>query len=132
MVSQHYSPVMKSSDLGRTLQILLKPELKGLSDGANDILGQPITTLQNVTSCGSKGHRPIRGRHWSYSGSFLLRVKPRSPGKKRGQGGGFHNMSWQLCLQLNSQEPPDTQLHHRDPFLNSLIYAKVKVLKKKK
>ena len=84
MVSQHYSPVMKSSDLGRTLQILLKPELKGLSDGANDILGQPITALQNVTSCGSKGHRPIRGRHWSCPGPFFLRVKPRSPGKKRG------------------------------------------------
>lgn len=84
MVSQHYSPVMKSSDLGRTLQILLKPELKGLSDGANDILGQPITTLQNVTSCGRKGDRPIRGRHWSCPGPFFLRVKPHSPGKKRG------------------------------------------------
>ena len=75
MVSQHYSPVMKSSDLGRTLQILLKPELKGLSDGADDILGQPITTLQNVTSCGSKGHSPIRGRHWSYPGSFFPRLR---------------------------------------------------------
>ena len=84
MVSQHYSPVMKSRDLGRTLQILLKPELKGLSDGADDILGQPITTLQNVTSCGSTGHRPIRGRHWSYPGSFFLRVNPPSLGKKRG------------------------------------------------
>ena len=57
---------------------------------------------------------------------------PAAQGRRGGQGGGFHNMSWQLCLQLNSQEPPDTQLHHRDPPLNSLISAKVKVLKKKK
>ena len=54
---------MESGDLGRTLQILLKPELEGLSNGANDVLGQPVTTLQNVTSCGSKRHRPIRDRH---------------------------------------------------------------------
>ena len=62
-MSQCYSPVMESGDLGRTLQILLKPELEGLSNGANDVLGQPVTTFQNVTSCGSKRHRPIRDRH---------------------------------------------------------------------
>lgn len=83
-VSQRYSPVVESRNLGRTLQILLKPELKGLSDGADDLLGQPVTAFQNVTSCRSKGHRLIRDRHWSYPGSSFLRVKARSLGKKRG------------------------------------------------
>ena len=52
--SQRYSPVMESGDLGRTLQILLKAEFKGLSDGADDILGQPVAALQNVTRWESK------------------------------------------------------------------------------
>lgn len=59
MGSHCHSPVVESGHLGRTLQILLKPELKGLSNGADDVLGQPITAFQNVTSCESKGHRPL-------------------------------------------------------------------------
>lgn len=50
---QHYSPVVEGRDLGRTAQILLEPELKGLSDGADDVLGQPVAALQDVASCGS-------------------------------------------------------------------------------
>lgn len=34
-----YSPVLEGRNLGRALQILFEPEFKGLSDGANDILG---------------------------------------------------------------------------------------------
>lgn len=59
-VSQNYSPVVECGHLGRTLQILLKAEFEGLSDGANDILGQPVAALQNVTCCGHKWHRLFR------------------------------------------------------------------------
>lgn len=58
-MSRRYSPVMEGGDLGRTLQILLKPELEGLSDGADDVLGQPVAALQNVARWGSKRHRPL-------------------------------------------------------------------------
>lgn len=66
---QCYSPVVESGDFGRTLQILLEPELKGLSNGANDVLGQPVTALQDVTSCGSQRHGPIRDQRGGSSGS---------------------------------------------------------------
>lgn len=58
MVSQCNSPVVECGDLGRTLQILLKPEFEGLSDGADDVLSQPVAALQNVASCEHKQHRP--------------------------------------------------------------------------
>lgn len=70
------SPVVESWDFGRKLQILLKPELKGLSNGANDVLGQPVTALQDVTSCGSQRHGPIRDERGSSSGS-CMRAPPR-------------------------------------------------------
>lgn len=53
--------------------------------------------------------------------------KPAAEGRE-GQGGAFHDMSCQLCVQLNPWEPPEVPFHCRDPFLNSLFSPKVKVL----
>lgn len=97
---------MESRDLGRTLQILLKSELEGLSDGADDVLGQPITAFQDVTSCGSQRAMPVRDRPWSYPGSCpeaLLGVRlviPSEKGARRSVCFLAYALE-ALCLQLH-------------------------------
>lgn len=44
------SPVMRGGDFaGGTLQVLLEAKVEGLADGADDVLGQAIRALQDVT-----------------------------------------------------------------------------------
>lgn len=44
------SPVMCGGEFAwRTLQVLLEAKVKGLADGADDVLGQPIRAFQDVT-----------------------------------------------------------------------------------
>lgn len=44
------SPVMRGGDFaGGTLQVLLEAKVEGLADGADDVLGQAIGALQDVT-----------------------------------------------------------------------------------
>lgn len=43
-------PVMCGGQFSQwTLQVLLEAEVEGLADGADDFLGQPVRTLQDVT-----------------------------------------------------------------------------------
>lgn len=44
------SPVMCGGQLaGGTLQVLLEAKVKSLADGADDVLGQTVRALQDVT-----------------------------------------------------------------------------------
>lgn len=44
------SPFMRGGEFAwRTLQVLLEAKVKGLANGADDVLGQPIGAFQDVT-----------------------------------------------------------------------------------
>lgn len=50
------SPVMRGDQLGRVPEVLFEAQLEGLPDGADDVLSQPLGTLQDVA-----GWRHSRG-----------------------------------------------------------------------
>lgn len=68
-VSCNTSPVVCGGDFAwRTLQVLLEAQVKGLSDGADDVLGQTIRALQYVTRWwGPKQHIAMSMLHVGHS-----------------------------------------------------------------
>ena len=56
------SPVMRGDQLGRVPEVLFEAQLKGLANGADDVLSKPFGTLQDVAGWGhSRGCQGTRG-----------------------------------------------------------------------